>query len=273
MALISGSTISRSEASSTVSSIDEPTADTELIRQLLSRHQDIEEKFNLRIADVLPVVKGATAELRETTKEALDVVKYTLEEINTFRWTRGSNKLAVHETRLNEITDRLRADLAAFKSSDRLAILQPFLPVLDSLSSLSDVSKRRAAIPIRSLTIASVFAAHTILTANAILSIADMVIATTHKRPRSRLWAPSGLRALAKAVLRRDKGGAGGKLDHQLGEEKPLRPAPNEQGKEDRTYRKSSIVFVRNPTNSPKNITIKVATQIVVHHRMQSRKS
>jgi hypothetical protein len=221
-----------SETSSSITSSSDPTAETELIRQLLSRHQDIEERYNVRISDVLPIVKDSTADLRSACSDALTAAMTLLDEINTRRWKRGNSRVADEEVKLQEAIDRLRSEFSMFKSTSRFDILQPFLPILQSLASLPDHQKHRG-VPFRSLTITSVFVAHMVSSSDAILVLTDLVLRTSQKRTRCRLWAPTGLRSLGKALFRRESGNA---LDQPLGDDRPLKEDEVEM-KEERMYR------------------------------------
>ena len=50
----------------------------------------------------------------------------------------------------------------------------------------------------RSLYLSFVFSSNLIVVCNAVVTLAENVIATTAKRSRARLWAPTGLRHLGK---------------------------------------------------------------------------
>ena len=108
---------------------EEFAGDTELIRQLNSKSLSFEREYNVRLEDVLPLLRDSTIELRTAVIDALGAAQELIGHINGGRWTRNSELLAEKERGFNDALEELRARLESFKSKGRMAILEPFLPL------------------------------------------------------------------------------------------------------------------------------------------------
>lgn len=187
-----------SNAPSEVSDDTVVAGDTYLLSQLRARHQLAEATYSVRLADVMPTIKDATADLREACSKGLGSVRTVLDGINTKRYARkGAAESEQQLKDLDQAFEVLQQTVADFKSTRRLELLQPFQAVIAS----ADV--KRGAIPLRALYVSYVFAANLVVLAEGILDLMAYVQTTAAKRLRNRLWAPGGLRAIVKALTSR----------------------------------------------------------------------
>ncbi|KAL5494924.1 hypothetical protein ACEPAI_386 [Sanghuangporus weigelae] len=223
--------------SSTVNSMEEIAGDTELLRQLHSRRFALEAEKNVRMADISPILFSSTAELRTACLEGLDAAQDMIKQVNRRRWERGSQTVEEKEAALTKALDRLRASVDAFKSQGRLAIVEPFVPILREADADHESRKR---LPIRSLIVASSFSAQLVVTANGIIDLLDLILKTTNRRRHARLWASSGLRALGNIILRREKNPS---LEMALGENVVVELEKEEEEEE--------VAYRRDPDSKP----------------------
>ncbi|KAL5519292.1 hypothetical protein ACEPAH_975 [Sanghuangporus vaninii] len=217
--------------SSAVDSVEEIAGDTELLRQLHSRQFALEAERNVRMADISPILFSSTAELRTACLEGLDAAQDMTKQVNRRRWERGSQTVEEKEVALTKALDRLRASVDTFKSQGRLAIVEPFVPMLRAADADHESRKR---MPIRSLIVASSFSAQLVVTANGIIELLDLIRKTTNKRRHARLWAPSGLRMLGNIILKREKNPS---LEMALGENIVVE-LEKEEEEEEEAYRR-----------------------------------
>jgi hypothetical protein len=171
---------------------DAGTTDTFLVQQMYRRNEAKERQHSLRPVDLLPRLREATFELRSAASHALTAVSGTINFVNATRWSwRGTaDALTEQESSLDSAAERLRHALAEFKAKERLRLLEPFEPHIGS-----------PAAPLRSLYLCYVFSASIIVVSEAILAVAETVQEITSKRKKVRLWAPKGLRQLARALF------------------------------------------------------------------------
>lgn len=203
--------------------------DSELMHQLNSWRAATEAEYNVSMDDMLIQLQQSTTDLRAVYIEALGSVEEFIRETNSRRWS-GQRLLAGKEEALNAACERLRISLDAYKADGRFAIVKPFVP----LAALVDQDKLTLKkLPLRPLIIMSSFAAHLVVSSDALLSLLEIVGKTAHKRQHSRLWAPSGLRAIGNFILRREKGS---QTEEALGET----PSPEiaEEEEDEAPYRK-----------------------------------
>ncbi|KAH9849321.1 hypothetical protein C2E23DRAFT_870653 [Lenzites betulinus] len=178
--------------------------DTFLLRQFRERNIAAEHEHNVRLVDVLPSIREATAELRTAAVGALSALQALIVAVNTNRYRRGH---VLQDTRLAELDQALstlRAAQENFKTDRRLVLLQPYRDVMDKLE-MGAVNK----IPLRALYQSFVFAANLAAACNGIVMLAEQVSATAARRTRARLWAPKGLRAIVKLLRSSDGAGKG----------------------------------------------------------------
>ncbi|KAI8970891.1 hypothetical protein BD414DRAFT_501521 [Trametes punicea] len=233
-------TASVSDSGSSGTAVD----DTFLLRQFRERNSAAEEEYRVRLVDVLPSLREATADLRNAGVAALSSLKALIEAVNMNRYKRGST---LQDTRLAEVDkalSALRAAIEDFKVNRRLILLQPYQSVLDQGET---GALNRA--PLRALYISYVFSANLVAVSHGIFSLAEVVSETARKRPRARLWAPKGLRAIGKLLC---SGRGGG--EEAVGED----PQPEQavESEEKREYK-------RDPdSRPPHNMLQKVANSI-----------
>jgi hypothetical protein len=204
-----------STVSTATSSISESpvTPDSYLIRQLYQRNLAAEIAQNLTIADILPVLKDATRELREACISSITAIQSTIDFVNTRRWKRHCALNEENKSALVDAITRLREARLSFKNVQRKHIVTPYIPLLVAAQN----RKERDALPLKALYVSFVFAANLIMVSDSILEFMEKVQEKVEKRTTTRLWAPKGLRALGKLFLSR-----GDDRDATLGEDTSL---------------------------------------------------
>lgn len=218
-------TTSLSESSDDVSSThSQHTGDSTLIRQLVLHQRSRETELQVRLLDILPILRESTSPLRAACGAALGACEEVIAGVNRARWKRGSKSLREKEVQLDEAIETLRREAEAFKAEGRLEVVRPYVALLqdggtDAAPAPGSKNTHTPVPPIRGLIIAQVFSAHLVVTADSITALCETVRSTSAKRQRARLWAPSKLRALGKWILRRD---TDDEADRMLGED--LRP-------------------------------------------------
>ena len=167
-------------------------ADTFFVQQMYQRNEASERENSLRLVDLLPRLREATAELRSAASHALDAIISMINFVNTTRWNWRStaDALSEQERELDSAAERLRRALVEFKESGRMRLLEPFEPHLGTPHA-----------PLRGLYVCYVFSASIVVVSEAILAVMDTVRQTTNKRRNNRLWAPKGMRQLARALF------------------------------------------------------------------------
>ncbi len=239
---ISSSTVH--EKSATEETSDESSdasdihGDTELVRQMFSHNRKKELEHHVRLDDILPLIYGSTLELRWASLKALTAAQDVVREINTFRWKRGSSKLQEYEKVLDAATDDLRKAVDKFKSDDRFQLVAPFMGIIEKVDTKEVGAK---GLPLRSLLVGSSYAAQLLISTDQLLALFDLVRDTSHKRKRSRIWAPSGLRMLWKYAFHRPDDAESSKLP---GEETPPREITKEEEEEEAPYRSLCCLFI-----------------------------
>ena len=200
-----------SQSISSDSDDDSVVADTYLLRQIMERNQATEAEHNVRLADIMPVLRDSSLELREACSNGIDAVKTVVQNVNVKRYTRGG--AADSEQRVQELGDsiqKLRDALDRFKNEKREQLIEPFQSVLQSCQT----KKQAYSIPLRSLYVSFVYGVNLIVLTDAILALMEVARNIAVKRTRNRLWAPSKLRAIGKILLSR-----GDVSDEALGED------------------------------------------------------
>lgn len=166
--------------------------DTFLVQQMYRRNEASERQNSLRLIDLLPLLRETTLELRSAASNALTAASNTVNFVNTNRWSWRStiDALTEQERSLDSAAERLRKALAEFKATERLRLLKPFEPHIDSPNA-----------PLRGLFLCYVFSASIVVVSEAVLAVVETVQEITSKRRKNRLWAPKGLRQLAHAFF------------------------------------------------------------------------
>ncbi|KAI0777718.1 hypothetical protein BD413DRAFT_519071 [Trametes elegans] len=217
-----------SDAPSSSTAVD----DTLLLRQFRERNMAAETEHRVRLIDVLPNVREATAELRVAAVAVLASLKELIVAVNTNRYKRGHVLQDARLAELDTALANLRGAVEDFKVHRRLLILEPYRDVLDKADA-GAVNK----VPLRSLYLSYVFAANLSAVCNGVTALAELVSETAAKRTHARLWAPKGLRAIGK--LLRSGRGAG---ENAVGED--AQPEDAVETEERREYK-------RDPDSSP----------------------
>ena len=176
--------------------------DTYLLRQFRERNNAAEMQHHVRLVDVLPNLCEATAGVRAACVEVLDAMQKLIVSINTKRYKRGHAEQDVLLLQLEKSLTGLRDALEDFKNDQRFVLLQPFRDLLGR----AHTGEIRS-IPLRSLHISFVFTSNLVSTSSAIVALAEYVSKTAAKRPKARLWLPTGIRAIGKALMSRGSGG------------------------------------------------------------------
>jgi hypothetical protein len=167
-------------------------ADTFLVQQMYQRNEASERENSLRLADLSPLLREATAELRSAASNALNAIGRIINFVNATRWSWRStaHALSEQERELDSAAERLRGALVEFKETKRLRLLEPFEPHLGTPGA-----------PLRGLYTCYGFSASIVVVSEAILAVTDIVRQTTNTRRKNRLWAPKGLRHIVQVMF------------------------------------------------------------------------
>ncbi|KAF8525171.1 hypothetical protein BU17DRAFT_62876 [Hysterangium stoloniferum] len=181
------------------STLSDPVQGTDdyLLRGLDGRSETIGLKREADILQlmVLPVLHTATADLRRSCVEALQIASQLIIRVNTTRWKDSTEP----ELDLDAFMDKLRLSLDEFKNTGRLEIVQIFKRSANPPNPETDF-------PRWAVFYAFVFQANLIWVAEGILNLLETLAEIARKRPRSRLWAPKSLRAIWKLITANDDG-------------------------------------------------------------------
>lgn len=172
------------------------TNDTYLLRRIHHRNTVVENTHNVRVQDILPVIHHSTKNLRLACLHGLETAKSNIDHVNKRRWRKNSDVDAQMSRALDEAVGKLSRALAAFKETERLALLDPFMNMIGTAKTREEQEN----LPLRSLYLAYVFGSNLISTSSAVLGFMEEVRDLVGKRKKNRLWAPSGLRRLWKLV-------------------------------------------------------------------------
>lgn len=174
---------------------DPSTTDTYLIQQWRTRHIALQEEHHLHFSDLLPVLQSATADVRKTMVAGVAALSASLAFANENRYTMPwatRRDPSVVDVQLDEACNSLDQALKDFKATKRLELLAPYQAVIDSAMPM-----------LPGLHINYVYSASLVLVAEVTLSLMEYVRNILSRRSRNRLWAPTGLRAIAHALTRR----------------------------------------------------------------------
>ncbi|TFY63497.1 hypothetical protein EVJ58_g3215 [Rhodofomes roseus] len=192
------STHDASTGSADTGSRDSVMGDTQLFRELRGSQSRYTPDL-VPLPELIPVLHSCTAPLRAAVVEVLSSTRAVLDSVNTRRYKRGSTAhLDESLVQLGAATQRLTSALDAFRTTDRLALLEPFAPFLDPRPDQE--LPKAGSTPFRSLFIVYVFAANLVSVATAVRSLAESVARTASARRRNRLWGPGAI-ALGKGAL------------------------------------------------------------------------
>ncbi|KAI0646345.1 hypothetical protein C8Q79DRAFT_909612 [Trametes meyenii] len=192
------------ESVSDVSTTGTAMDDTLLLRQFRERNLAAEAEHHVRLVDVLPNIREATADLRAAGVAVLGSLHDLVVAVNTNRYKRGHALQDACLVDLDKALTTLRSAIEDFKSDRRLILLEPYRAMFDKTEA-GGVNK----LPLRALYFSYVFASNLIATSNGIVGLAEVVSETAAKRTKARLWAPKGLRAIGKLLRSGDSAGEG----------------------------------------------------------------
>ncbi|KAH9925739.1 uncharacterized protein B0H18DRAFT_1007982 [Fomitopsis serialis] len=198
------------------------------------------------LSELIPILHSCTAPLRTAVVEALSAVRAVFDSVNTRRYKRGSTE-HLDETlvTLDAATANLTRALDAFRTTDRLALLEPFASFLNP--SAEQELPKAGSTPFRSLFIAYVFASNLVSVGGAVRVLAEGVARTAKSRRRNHLWGPGAI-ALGKVLGRRRRGERGG-ANNELGGQGALGEAP--QGPAGGDWEREEEVYRRDPDGRP----------------------
>ena len=185
-----------SEANSTSTAV----SDGYLLRQFRELNTAAEAEHGVRLVDVLPSIREATADMRTAAADVLTALKALIIAVNTKRYRGGQAEQDARLVALDRALTGLRDAMAAFRADRRFVLLEPYGSVFERV----DAGSLRN-MPLRSLYLGFVFASNLTMVCTAIVTLAECVTATAAKRAHARLWAPTGLRHIWK-LLREGRG-------------------------------------------------------------------
>lgn len=202
------------------------------MQQIWKRHESLENEHSLHIQDMLPVIKTATADLRQAMVDCLAAAHHGLETVNKRRWRSDPEAEAKCLAKFDASVSRLQTTLMEFKETKRKLLIEPYMPILNG--ALTKEERRK--LPLRSLYLAYVFATNIMLLGDVLLIFMEKTGETLTKRKKNRLWAPKGLRAIAKIFT--DKSHVDEAAEFG---ENPM-PEKSDAEKKEETYRQSMII-------------------------------
>lgn len=201
------------DAQSVTTDSDDDTvvADTYLLRQIMERNLASELEHNVRLVDIMPVIRDSTHELRNACSAGIGATKGVIENINMKRYARrGAADSEERVKDLDESIQNLKKALETFKNKKREKLVEPFQAALQCCRT----KKESYSMPLRALYVSYVYAVNLIVLTDGIIALMEMVRDTALKRTKNRLWAPSKLRAIWKVIISR-----GDVSDEALGED------------------------------------------------------
>jgi hypothetical protein len=166
------------------------STDTHLLQHVFSPDITRESALNLRLSEVLPRVRDATAELRAATVGGVVAAKDLIIAVNNDRLFSRSVPIHPLEENLDSASDKLRTALSNFKGHGADSVLGAY------------GQKPRADKPLRGLYVGYVFCSTAMIIAEVVLSLVQTVAEVSARRQRVRLWGPSSLRNMVKALFK-----------------------------------------------------------------------
>ncbi len=166
------------------------SSDTHLLHHVFNPDVTRESTLKVTLAEVLPHVRDATAELRAATIEAVASVQDLINAVNSDRLFSRSVPTGPLEERLDAASEKLRAALDGFKEHGTEGILGAY------------GHKPRGDMPLRSLYLGYVFGGTTVILGEVVLTLVQMTAETSARRRRARLWGPSSLKHFVNSVLK-----------------------------------------------------------------------
>ena len=206
---------------------DTLVSESYLVKQLRARHQAGEVQYSVGVSDVLPLIQEATHDLRTACCRGIQTAKTIVDNVNTRRY--GSSDIDKAVADLGDATAQLKKAMEDFKETKRLKVIEPFLPILEKAKA----EGKNGPLPLHNLYVSYVLSSNLMVVAESILGFLAVVEETANKRTRSRVWAPSSLRAIGKAITSR-----GDPSDQALGEDTTVEK-DDEVHRDENSYSKS----------------------------------
>ncbi|KAF8504549.1 hypothetical protein F5888DRAFT_759358 [Russula emetica] len=178
------------EALSNIPAPASVSTDTHLLHHVFSPDVTRESALNLRLSEILPNVRDATAELRAATIGGVVAAKDLITAVNSDRLFSRSVPIRPLEENLDSASDKLRTALNNFKERGADSVLGAY------------GQKPRADKPLRGLYLGYVFCSTAMVIGEVVLSLVQTVSEISARRQRVRLWGPSSLRNIAKALFK-----------------------------------------------------------------------
>ena len=166
------------------------SSDTHLLHHVFYPDLNRESALKVTLAEVLPRIRDVTTDLRAATIEGVVAVQGVITAVNDDRLLSRSGPIAPLEERLDAANDKLRKALDSFKERGADVALGAY------------GTKPRADMPLRSLYLGYVFCSTTVIIGEVVLSLVQVVAETSARRRKVRLWGPSSLRHVVKALFK-----------------------------------------------------------------------
>ena len=166
------------------------SSDTHLLHHVFYPDLTRESALKVTLTEVLPRIRDGTADLRAATIEGIAAVQGVITAVNDDRLLSRSGPIAPLEERLDAASDKLRKALDSFKERGADVALSAY------------GTKPRADMPLRSLYLGYVFCSTTVIIGEVVLSLVQVVAETSARRRKARLWGPSSLRHVVKALFK-----------------------------------------------------------------------
>ena len=178
------------EAFSNISTPASVSTDTHILHHVFSPDITRESALNLRLSEILPRVRDVTAELRAATIDGVVAAKDLITAVNNDHLFSRSVPIRPLEENLDSASDKLRTALSNFKERGVDSVLGSY------------GQRPRADKPLRGLYLGYVFCSTAIIIGEVVLSLVKTVAEISARRQRVRLWGPSSLRNMAKALFK-----------------------------------------------------------------------
>lgn len=160
-----------------------------------------EKQNEVGIDTLLPRVATSTKPLITALYDALTASTSWLEHANHSRWRPRARLPSSSRADRVQLLDKLRAELAEFKQTRRLMLIEPFSRFFDSRTGalIADVNSTR--LSGRSLYVCFALQTSLCALADASIRLLERINTLEAKRTRRRLWWPRGLRHLGTLIV------------------------------------------------------------------------
>ena len=196
-------------------------------RELRRKLRETERQQGHDSATLLALLNDASTEVRHADDETLATLSRWLIAQNDARWAWIFSRKARHAeekslAELDEKVQRLEAALLAYRQEHRLRLLEPFREFFDPETgrALPLAERRRRAGPDAPVRLFAPESLITVLAASddvttyseSVLDLARKFLDLGHRRRKSRLWLPTGLRRIGHLLTRRGHHASGADL-------------------------------------------------------------